>query len=311
MTNALEKDSISAFSQGHVSFRADEVPCTTPPASYIREEADVFSKHFNDGSKDVLWLVCQPTCERQAGRSFNSPGVRNTESNRDEDTANKQLGICPSTAPPAPPMTCAIAVSLGKLKTCKRVAPNEKRHFFRRNSVRRLVHHAPARARCKTVSDTVSISEGTGRHAGEEGDRVTGNFGNQFVLVAEACRFIFALSLTLDLLLGLLPFLGAIVLAYLLPNKGSIDNQSAALSVSFMGACEHREWTAVALPVGYLLSLQTSAATVCTLRELALWSLALALLVSSVHALILFSQAARIFFPLNGRNHATQLMVEA
>ncbi|CDJ64844.1 hypothetical protein, conserved [Eimeria necatrix] len=129
VTNALEKESISAFSQGNVSFRADEVPCTTPPASYIREEADVFSKHFNDRSKDVLWLVCQPTCERQAGRSFNSP--------------------------------------------------------------------------------------------------------------------------------------------------------------------------------------RTFAATVCTLRVLALWCLALALLVSSVHALILFSQAARIFFPLNGRKHATQLMVEA
>lgn len=206
-------------------------------------------------------------------------------------------------------MTCAIAVSLGKVETCKRMTlTNNKEWVFGRrlgNGVDRpgglpSVHSA-------TGSNITSKSDDMGNMTVASQVNCSENAGSRFVQVVEACRFVFALALTLDLLLGLFPLLATLLFTYLLPHRAFPALTSAAASggSSISGLCANAAVGPAAFPGGNLVSssLMTRTDTFCALHLALFRSLLLVLLVSTVYAALLFTRAARIFIPVETRVH--------
>lgn len=204
-------------------------------------------------------------------------------------------------------MTCSVAVSRAALGLSTRKAVSKRRWPPGKTSL-----HGPLKPQgiplvhSNTASDLVSKFGCTEEETEMDECTTADNKKNAVVLVAETCRFFFALSLTLDLLLGLLPLLGATIAFYLLPYRAfSYPKPPEATALSFPDVCSQSDSGTTSFFALFLLFQQMTSltSTFCAFRHLFLWSLGLTSAVAFLYAALLFSQASRVFFPLERRKY--------
>lgn len=299
--NVLEEDSVSAFSQGCLSsptLMRHSVALTDQ--SFRKERASSLNSCH---STEVLWLLpvqSRGTEEDYAQQPLSDKKVACGECG---DMEGDDLDACTSQKPLEPPMVCAIELGPRKFDTYKRrILPRRKT----RSSIHELVRE-PARREersprhCSTVPSVATrpgdMCEGAASFC-QSAIGLTSPRGG-YVLVAEACRFVFALALTLDLLLGLCPLIGSLLFVYFSPHRIA-ERASASDTSSISGDCADAVSGPASFPGGYLFSSEymTATATLCAFRLAPLWNILFAFLMFFLHAALLLSQAAGIFVPM-------------
>lgn len=306
VASALDEDGISNFSQECCPRLINAEPCPSIHPGCIQDYANAISEH-SSWCKEALQTVPPHISEPQADCTLQFPAASGAEvAGAGEGTAGDQLYIC--TGPADPPITCAAIANLGALGTRRYPASTKGRWLPGRSSAHGLPKpRGPVLAHSNPVSDLVSISSGVEEKTGVGDDGAGRNTGSKSVSVAEVCRFLFALSLTLDLVLGLLPLLGAVILFYLLQHTVSPYPKSEQLdSFSSSSVCSD----ATAFTAVFLSFSRSSSFTsmLCAFQHLFLWSLVLTSGVALFYAALLSSQASRFFFPLTHRTNSRQAL---
>ncbi|KAL8450602.1 hypothetical protein Emed_002474 [Eimeria media] len=293
--NVLEEDSISAFSQEHLFSSISTANCSSfsDPQLPSKEELQLKS-HL---PKEVHWFIPQKT------RDLNEPCK--AQSVTDEHSGcgvcmerfEGPTGICVCQGLPEPPMTYAIGIDLAELGNSRSLSCLKDKFRLldkQRDPEPADAEAAPPKPYCQPSPATSIFSENMeaveAMHSPIGG---SGKLTQGGLPVSEACRFMFALALTTDLLLGLLPLFGSLLLIYFLPQKG-IDPSSP-------GDCADLVPGLFSVPGGYLVSPQsmTTTAALCALHHTSFWSIFLALLAFFTHAALLSSQATDFFFPMS------------
>ncbi|OEH79633.1 hypothetical protein cyc_04245 [Cyclospora cayetanensis] len=294
--NALEEDSVSAFSVGFLDSspvsEGDTASSLLRPS--IREKAEMAdSKQGEDRPKEVFWVFPEHVHVERAERSRKAADPSAIDGDGGSgDGAEGLSDCCSGYVPPEPPMMCAVAVSRCKLEAWKHDTSVKTEGYLVKGSAfgSTLSSHA-------TSSPSSLWGDFEKLTLTDEDNDVSPAEGKS-VLVVEACRFLFALALTLDLL-GLFPLLSAIVLLYLLPHRLSPHSASRAADPSaFPAVCAETAASPAGFPGGYLVASRplSFTATLCALDMLPFWSLMLIVAIAVVHAGLLFGQAGRIFF---------------
>lgn len=304
ISNALEEDSVSAFSQACLSSSTYQTPRASLRGPFSHEKDEPPLIHSTHGkATEVLWLLPQHVSEVQNGCS--AQHADQGAANREEKSHKSKslLREIPCRKPSEPPMMYAIAVSVEKPKTRERLALTfHKQERMRENPVHSLFRKDKlALERSTTVSDIASKLKNTGHPPVALKEENSAVHRGGLIPVAEVCQFVFVLALTLDLLLGLFPLLIALLCLYLLPQQPY--SGAAAL-------CVEPATGPAAVPGGYLLYLlfssrpATATNAFCALHVANVWSIVLALLVSSVYATLLFCRAVHLFFPVKAWMYA-------
>lgn len=304
--NLLEEDSLSDFSQERL-FSPKATNQSVSPR-HCRADSTEPSSNVHRGAH-VLWLVPQrATKSKEDDCASQSLGGGRACCPACDDMLELEghPGVCTCQGLPEPPMTCAVAMDLGKVEAYKRlVIRNTKNPSLNRESV----HHSygpegVTQEQCATLSDARSGPAGVQRAVVNlrQLGGCSESSENRGVLVAEACRFVFVLAFTLDLLLGLIPLLVALFVLYFLPPELVPLTTDIAASEASLDDCIVADIEPAAFPAGYLVSQpSTVSATLCALRLAPFSGIILALFVSFMHAALLSCQAARIFIPAKPR----------
>ncbi|KAL8455490.1 hypothetical protein Emag_000619 [Eimeria magna] len=307
--NVLEEDSISAFSQELLFSSTFTANCTSSSDPRLpRKEKLQMKDHL---SKGVHWLIAQrerdhrgPCEERSVIEEIDEPSGCKACTER----FGGPTGICICQGVPEPPMTYIIGIDLAELENSRRltyvedklrVLNKQRGHEPSDGEAAPPIpywQHSPATS---TSSEGMEAAEAT-RSAGEG----SGKLSQGGLPVIEACRFMFVLVLTTDLLLGLFPLLASLLLIYFLPEKGIDLSVSPARDHSELpGDCADLVLAPFSIPGGYLVSSQSMTTTValCALHFTSFWSIFLALLASLMHAALLSGQATNFFLPMSTR----------
>ncbi|CDJ36219.1 uncharacterized protein EMH_0041020 [Eimeria mitis] len=241
VTGVLQEGGISDFSQGHTPRLTSTEFCPSTSRVCICDDADTILKH-SSCDREVLRIVPRHASEAQAHCSLQFPASGGaTVAGVHDGMARDQTHLC--TGPQGPPTTYAVAISLGGTGPWRRRRLSKRRWVSGKNSLHGLLKpRGTALTHSNTVSDLVSAFGDMEEETGVGDGRVADNSGAKHVLVAEACRFLIALSLTLDLVLGILPLLGAIILFYLLPCRDPSYQKSAdSTALSLPSVCTQSE----------------------------------------------------------------------
>lgn len=295
--NALEEDSVSAFSQACLSSSTYRTPRASARRSLSHERGESPLGHSRGRGTEVLWLVPQHTSEVQQACSTQLADDGATNREEKSDRPHGLLKDLSCRKPSEPPMMYAVAVSLVKPETRKRLALtcHKQRRLWGNPVHGSAKEDKPALERSTTVSDIASYHENTGQTTLALKTESSRAYRGGLIPVAEACQFVFVLALTLDLLLGLFPLLIALLPLYLLPQQPYSGSA---------GPCHEVAMGPAAVPGGYLLSSSrptTATDALCALHVANVWSIVLALVVSSIYATLLFCRAVHLFFPVKSR----------
>ncbi|KAL8436212.1 hypothetical protein Efla_003742 [Eimeria flavescens] len=306
--NVLEEDGFSAYSE------EDKLvsPRLTGESSAQREPNSTQRSLDCSNTEGVQWLVSQRSRESRDLSGKQSELEERLRCNACNGSNEGREGICVCKDVIGPPMTYAVAVNLGKLEQSKRPTLLRGRAVAlkRQEDDEVAAVQAPLSRHCSSLSQAASSSSDTLEATGTAHDSQGSckHLQNRFLPVVDICRFMFALVLTLDLLLGLLPLLGALLLVYFLPAKEMHSTVGASVLEASQtpSNCFDSALSPIFFPGGYLVSPSSLTASVafCALHSAAFWSIILALLASLFSAALLVCQASSLFFPVQAELRA-------